>query len=67
MLFKRSLTRKEERFKDLFKLLKHTLFKKYGLGSEKRKTKLAELLAPYENKVIRLDSFKEIDKFIRKL
>lgn len=67
VLFKRSLTRKEERFRDLFKLLKHVLFKKYGLGSEKKKTSLAELLAPYEKKVIRLNSFKEIDKFIGRL
>jgi len=67
VLFRRSLARKEERFKDLLKLLKHVLFRKYGLGSERKKTKLIELLAPYEDKIIKLDSFKEIDKFIRRL
>lgn len=66
-LFKRSLTRKGEKFIDLFSLYKHLIFKKYGFGSEKGKTGIADMLKPYEKKVIILYSFKEIDELTKKL
>lgn len=65
-LFKRNLTRKEEKFYNLFNLYKHLICKKYKIGPQKNKESLEEMTIPYQSKIIRLNSFKEINNFINK-
>lgn len=67
VLFKRNLTRKEENLSNLFNLYKHLICKKYKIGSQKNKESIEEMLKPFSDKTIKLNSFKEIDNFIQKL
>jgi len=66
-LFKRKLSRKEERWRDLLELCIHLIDKKYGLRKEKGKIRLKEMIKLCEAKVITLHSFKEIDQFVDRL
>jgi len=63
-LIKRNLKRKNENFTDLFNLLKHITKKKYKKSYGNHLPRLQELLEPYENKVVRLSSMKEIDRCV---
>lgn len=60
VLIKRCVTRKHERFVDLWKLLKHITYKKYVKGYGNGLPPLREMLRPYWTKVRVLKSFKEI-------
>ena len=64
-LIKRNRTRKEESLSNLFKLLRHELYKRYGIGNEKKKPNLLELLEPFQKKLVVLTSFEEIEKFLK--
>ena len=66
-LFKRKLTRKEERWKDLFGLYHHLFCKRYKIGSQKNKMGLDEMLIPFNKKVVRLFSYNEIDELLEKI
>jgi len=44
--------------------MKHVLYKRYGLGYKKGKMTNSELIAPHQEKVIMLSSFKEINDFM---
>jgi adenylate kinase family enzyme len=61
-IVRRSFGRKNERFIDLWKLLKHITYKRYKKGYGNHLPSLEEMLKPYENKVVRLKSRKEIQK-----
>lgn len=61
-LIKRSLTRKNENFIDLWNLLKHVTYKKYKKGYGAHMPSLNELLGPYKDKTVVLSSMKEVDK-----
>ena len=63
-LFNRSLLREKETLKGLYKLMRHSLYKKHHLGYRKGKQTPEETIEPYKYKVITLSSFKEIDDFI---
>lgn len=65
-LFKRKLTRQNETWLNLFNLYKHLFRKKYKIGPQKDKSSLNEMLLPYSDKVIRLTSFEEINRFLDK-
>jgi len=67
VLIKRFLIRKDESIVELVKLMKHVLYKRYGLGHKKGKLTHKEVVAPYKDKVILLSSFKSIDYFIENL
>lgn len=60
-LIKRSLTRKNENFIDLWNLLKHVTYKKYKKGYGNHLPSLEELLKPYKEKIVVLSSMREID------
>lgn len=61
-IVRRSFGRKNERFIDLWKLLKHITYKRYKKGYGNHLPSLEDMLKPYESKVIRLGSRKEIHK-----
>lgn len=66
-LIKRYLSRDNGTMGGLFKLMKHVLYKKYGLGYRKGKLTPSQFIEPYKYKVVTLTSFKEINKFIDSL
>lgn len=66
-LTSRYLKRDNETISGLFKLMKHVLYKKYGLGYRKGKLTPSQLISPYKHKVITLSSFKEIKDFFDSL
>jgi adenylate kinase family enzyme len=66
-IFWRGLFRKHETFKGTFQLMKHVFYKRYGLGYKKGALTIEQFIEPYKNKVITLSSFREINKFIRKI
>jgi len=63
-LIKRSLSRKNERWVDLWELLKHVTYKKYKKGYGNHTAPLGELLEPYKNKIVVVSSMKSINKLI---
>lgn len=65
-LFKRKLSRKEERWSDLLGLYAHLLRKRFKIGAQKDKIGLEEMLQPFSHKIVRLSSFKDIDSFVNK-
>lgn len=64
VLFKRFLTRDEEKLINLLRLYLHLFFKRYKLGGHRNRPTLLEMIKPYEQKVTKLFSFKDIDNFI---
>jgi adenylate kinase family enzyme len=66
-LITRHLKRKNETIAGIWELLKHVTKKRYKKGYASHKPLLKDMLKPYKNKVVRLTSFKEIDKFINNL
>jgi hypothetical protein len=67
ILINRYLHRDNETIGDLYKLMRHVLYKKYHLGYRKGKLTPIEIIEPYKHKVITLSSFKEIDDFLNSL
>ena len=63
-LIKRKFGRKHESFGGLWQLLKHVTYKKYKNGYGNHTPPLHELLEPYKNKVVELNSMKEIDQLL---
>lgn len=63
-LIKRALKRNRKMRKGTLKLMKHVLYKRYGWGYRKGKLTPSHLIKPYEDKVVVLTSFKEIDEFL---
>jgi adenylate kinase family enzyme len=51
----------------LYRLMKHSLYKKYGWGYKKGIMSNVDLVAPYKEKLVTLSSFKEMDEFVKKL
>ena len=66
-LIRRNLNRKNENFTDLFNLLKHITYKKYKKNYGNHLPRLKELLEPYKHKVVRLSSFKEINRCLESI
>jgi adenylate kinase family enzyme len=64
VLYKRYRSRKHETFKDLLYLIFHQIKKRKKLGKFKNEESFEDILEPYENKVIRLKSFDEINKYL---
>jgi adenylate kinase family enzyme len=67
ILIKRYLSRDNETISGLFGLMKHVLYKKYGLGYRKGKLTPTQIIEPYKDKVITLFSFKQINEFLKSL
>lgn len=63
-LIKRHFGRSDERFIDLLKLLRHVTYKRYKIGYKKYDETTTELLHSYHDKVVTLDSYKQIENFI---
>ena len=66
-LIKRHFERNDESIWHTILLLRHVLYKRYGWGHKKGKITHKEVVAPYQDKLIILSSFKEINKFIIKI
>lgn len=66
-LILRSLKRKNEKFIDLWRLLKHVTYKKYKKGYANHNESLNDLLEPYKEKVIQLNSMKDINDCFEKI
>ncbi len=67
IMVRRYFHRDNETILGLIKLMRHVLYKKYGLGYRKGKRTPSMLIAPHTHKVITLSSFKEIDHFTKTL
>jgi len=63
-IIRRTIKEKRENPKELFGLMKHVTYKRYGWGYKKGKITLRELIEPYKEKVVELKSFKESDNFV---
>jgi len=63
-ILKRHFKRKDKSLKHTLDLMRHVFYKRYGLGYRKGKPTHTEIIAPYKNKVIVLDSFKKISNFV---
>ena len=66
-LIKRYFQRDNDTITGVLHLMRHVLYKKYGLGYRKGKRTPSILIHPYKHKVITLSSFKEINDFIESL
>ena len=64
-ILKRHLGRVEERPKDLFILLRHVLYKRYGIGYERGKPTIRQLIHPYSTKVVTINSYRDIDHYLK--
>jgi len=63
-LIRRFFKRENERLIDLWRLLRHVTYKKYKKGYGNHMPPLKEMLKPYDNKIVRLVSMKDINKCI---
>jgi adenylate kinase family enzyme len=66
-LIKRNLMRKHENFVDLWNLLKHVTYKKYKKGYGNHMPHIDDLLEPYKDKVVKLNSMNEINQYINSI
>ena len=66
-LFKRHFERKDKSFKHTLYLMRHVFYKRYGLSYKKGKPTHTDIIAPYKDKVIVLDSFKKINDYINNI
>ncbi len=66
-LYMRNRNRKNERLIDLVKLYKHLFFKRYKIGNQKNKLGIEEMLSKFEEKVVYLKSFEDINNFCAKI
>ena len=64
VLYKRNRSRDNENLKNLFDLIIYQIKKKYKLGINKKLESFEEMLAPYEDKVIRMTSFEQVDNYL---
>ena len=64
-IIKREIKEKRGKPKEAFGLLKHVMYKRYGWGYKKGKITHKELIEPFGEKVLVLDSFKKIDQFLK--
>lgn len=67
VLFKRYREREHETFKGFFELVVHQYKKRKGIGHFKNQESFEDILKPYEEKVLRLESFEEIDGYLDSL
>jgi adenylate kinase family enzyme len=65
VIYKRSRGRENENMISIFKLMFYQFRKKYRFGKHKKLESFEEMLAPYEDKVIRMTSFEEIDEYLK--
>lgn len=63
-LFRRNLTRKNEKMLNLLRLYRHLIYKRYKIGPQKDKMGLDDMLLSFEDKIVKLGSFGEIDNFV---
>jgi len=63
-LIKRHLSRKNETFFDLLKLLRHVFYKRYNLGYIKQRIFMPDLIEPHKDKVVYLYNYKEINSLL---
>ncbi len=66
-LYQRNRTRDNESIIDLFKLYKHLILKKFKIGDQKNKLGIEEMIKKYNEKVVCLKSFAEVDDFRQSL
>lgn len=67
VLFRRYLTRKNERLIDILLLMKDVFMKRYRLKKSEKKMTYREMVMPYQIKLIELHSFREINEFVNNL
>lgn len=64
-LYKRNRSRDDENLKNVLDLILYQVKKKKKWGKFKHEESFEDILKPYENKVIRLESFGEIDGYLK--
>lgn len=63
-LYKRYRERENETLKGLYELIIHQYKKRNKLGKFKNEESFEDILKPYEEKVVRLQSFEQIDDYL---
>ena len=66
IICKRSFWRKHESLKNTYDLIVYQFKKRNKIGKHKNVESFEELIKPYEDRVVRINSFKEIDDFLKK-
>ena len=66
-LYKRYRTRKHETLRGFYELVIHQYKKRKRLGKFKEEESFEDVLKPYEEKVVRLQSFNEIDDYLENI
>ena len=66
-IIKRHFSREDESLKSMLNLLRHVFYKRHKLGYKKDSITHKDLIKPYMNKVVELNSFKQIDNFFKNL
>jgi hypothetical protein len=66
-LIKRHFKRDNKSLLGLLQLMRHVLYKKYKLGYRRNNITMDEFVAPYEQKLISMKSFREINEFLNSL
>ncbi len=67
IIFKRYFQRDNDTILGSLRLMRHVLYKKYGLGYRKGKRTPSMLIEPRKHEVVTLSSFKEINDFLNSL
>ena len=67
VICKRSFGRKHETLKNTFDLIVYQFKKRNKIGKHKSVESFEELIKPYEDKVIRLDSFEKINNYLAQI
>ncbi len=66
-IIRRHFQRKDKSIISTLVLLRHVFYKRYGLGYKKGKITHKEILAPYKENVVTLESFKDIDNYLKQI
>jgi adenylate kinase family enzyme len=65
ILYRRNRVRKNENLKNVLYLMYYQFMKKHKLGKHRNMESFDDLLKPYSDKVIKLESFKDINEFLK--
>ena len=66
-LLRRHFSQDNETVGDLWEFMRHVYYKRYSIGYRKGQPTIHEFIAPYNEKVVTLSSFKEMEQFFQSL
>lgn len=67
VICKRSYGRENETLKNTFDLIVYQFKKRNKIGKHKNVESFEDMISPYEDKIVKINSFKEIDDFLEKI